>query len=165
LAGEIPSISSDIHQVVIDPPEHTFEQEATVGVGDRLVQLRYLGRGHTDTDIVLVVPDADVLFGGDLVEEGSPPSFGDSFPLEWPGAVERILPLVTGAVVPGHGAIGDRSFVEDQIAAFRRLAELARAVHSGSLDVDGAIEASPFGPRTPRNAFERGLAQLRGELD
>jgi len=166
VAAEIPSIASDIRETVIDPPERTFEDGATVPVGDRVVELSYHGRAHTDGDIVLVVPDANVMFAGDLLEEGAPPSFGDSFPLEWPATVERLLPLAVGAVVPGHGAIGDRRFVHDQLAAFRRLVELSRAVHDGSLDVQAAV-AEPlfYGRSTPDDAFERALAQLRGELD
>ena len=165
VAAELPEIAADIRETVIDPPERTFEDRATVEVGDRVVELSYQGRAHTDGDIVLVVPDANVLFAGDLLEEGAAPSFGDSFPLEWPATVERVLPLVTGAVVPGPGGVGDRAFVEDQIAAFHRLVELARAIHDGSLDIDGAVAQSPFGPRTDAEAFERALAQLRGELD
>jgi glyoxylase-like metal-dependent hydrolase (beta-lactamase superfamily II) len=164
VAAEIPSIASDIRETIIDPPERTFEDRATVMVGDRVVELSYHGRAHTDGDIVLVVPDANVMFAGDLLEEGAPPSFGDSFPLEWPATVEALLPLATGAVVPGHGAIGDRAFVEDQLGAFRRLVELSRAVHEGSLDIEAAVTGSPFGPETPRTAFDRALAQLRGEL-
>jgi glyoxylase-like metal-dependent hydrolase (beta-lactamase superfamily II) len=106
----------------------------------------------------------DVTFAGDLLVEGAPPSFGDSFPLEWPATVERLLPLATGPVVPGHGAIGDRGFVQEQLAAFRRLAELARAVHDGSLDLEAAMEEHLFPGRTPGEGFERALAQLRGEL-
>jgi glyoxylase-like metal-dependent hydrolase (beta-lactamase superfamily II) len=164
VARELPEIAADIRETVIDPPDRTFEDRATVEVGDRAVELSYHGRAHTDGDIAIVVPDADVLFAGDLLEEGAAPSFGDSFPLEWPATVERLLPLATGAVVPGHGGIGSRAFVEDQLAAFRRLAELARAVHEGSLDLEAAITDSPFGPNTPRDAFDRALAQLRGEL-
>lgn len=164
VARELPEIASDIRETVIDPPERTFEDRATVAVGDRLVELSYHGRAHTDGDIVLVVPDANVMFAGDLLEEGAPPSFGDSFPLEWPATVEALLPLATGAVVPGHGAIGDRRFVEDQLAAFRRLVELSRAVHEGSLDLRAATAESLFGRPTPDDAFDRALAQLRGEL-
>jgi len=163
-ARELPEIASDVRETIIDPPERTFDDRATVPVGDRLVELSYLGRAHTDGDIVLVVSDASVMFAGDLLEEGASPSFGDSFPLEWPATIERLLPLATGAVVPGHGAIGDRAFVTDQLAAFRRLVELSRAIDDGSLDIEAAIAASPFGPETPPTAFERALAQLRGEL-
>ena len=164
IAAELPEIASDIRETIIDPPERTFEDRATVAVGDRVVELSYHGRAHTDGDIVLVVPDANVLFAGDLLEEGAPPSFGDSFPLEWPATVERLLSLATGAVVPGHGAIGDRAFVEQQIAAFRRLVELSRAVHEGALDAEAAAREQLFGGPTPGEAFERALAQLRGEL-
>ncbi|HET9853142.1 MAG TPA: MBL fold metallo-hydrolase, partial [Candidatus Limnocylindrales bacterium] len=127
--------------------------------------LSYLGRGHTDTDIAIEVPDANVLFAGDLLEEGATPSFGDSYPLEWPDTVERLLPLATGAVVPGHGAVGDRAFVETQLANLRALAALARDVHAGKLELEAAIVASPFGAKTSREPLERALQQLRGELD
>jgi glyoxylase-like metal-dependent hydrolase (beta-lactamase superfamily II) len=170
VAAELPEIASDIRETIIDPPERTFEDRATVAVGDRAVELSYHGRAHTDGDIVLVVPDAagpgaDILFAGDLLEEGAAPSFGDSYPLEWPATVERLLPLANGPVVPGHGAIGNRGFVEEQLGAFRRLAARAQAVHDGSLDLEAAV-AEPlfYGRPTPRDAFERALAQLRGEL-
>jgi glyoxylase-like metal-dependent hydrolase (beta-lactamase superfamily II) len=164
VAAELPEIAADIRETIIDPPERTFEDRASVAVGDRVVELSHHGRAHTDGDIVLVVPDANVMFAGDLLEEGAPPSFGDSFPLEWPATVERLLPLATGAVVPGHGAFGDRRFVEAQLAAFSRLVELARAVHDGSLEVEAATRDELFGGPTPEDAFERALAQLRGDL-
>lgn len=165
VSEDMPGIAEQLAEVVIDPPEHTLEDRATLHVGDRVVELSYHGRGHTEGDIAVVVPDANVLFAADLVENGAPPSFGDSYPLDWPVTVERLLPLATGAVVPGHGAIGDRAFLEDQLGAFRRLAELARQVHAGGLPIEAAMAEAPFGPRTPRIAFERALAQLRGELD
>src|SRR6185503_11864859 len=165
VAAELPEIAADIRETVIDPPERTFEDRVTVVVGDRIVELSYHGRAHTDGDIVLVVPDAKVMFAGDLLEEGAPPSFGDSFPLEWPATLERLVPLATGVVVPGHGEIGDRRFVEDQLAAFTRLAELARSVNEGGLDLRAATAEELFGGATPEDAFERALAQLRGELD
>jgi glyoxylase-like metal-dependent hydrolase (beta-lactamase superfamily II) len=165
VAREIPAIAGDVREVVIDPPDRTFAERATVEVGDRAVELAYLGRAHTDTDITITVSDADVLFAGDLLEEGATPSFGDSYPIEWPAAVARLLPLVSGAVIPGHGAVGDRAFVESQLADLRALASLAQRVHAGELDLEAAIAASPYSPETSRSPLERALRQLRGELD
>jgi len=162
--AEQPDVAAAVRETVIDPPERTFAERATVEVGDRLVELRYHGRAHTEGDITLLVPDANVLFAGDLLEAGAAPSFGDSFPLEWPDTVASVVPLATGVVVPGHGAVGDRAFVEGQLAAFRRLAELARAIHEGSLDLEAALHEQLFQGPTPEDAFERALAQLRGEL-
>jgi glyoxylase-like metal-dependent hydrolase (beta-lactamase superfamily II) len=160
-----PGIAEALAEVVIDPPERTFEERATIHVGNRAVELSYHGRGHTDGDIVVVVPDADVLFAGDLIENGAPPSFGDGYPLDWPATVQRLLPLATGAIVPGHGNVGDQRFLEDQVAAFTQLAALARSVHAGELSIGEAIAQSQFGPELPHEAFERALAQLQGELD
>jgi glyoxylase-like metal-dependent hydrolase (beta-lactamase superfamily II) len=164
-ARGVPDIATDLRQVVIDPPERTFEEQATVQVGDRELRLTYLGRGHTNTDIAIEVLGADVLFAGDLLEEGATPSFGDGYPLEWPDTVERLLPLATGAVVPGHGKIGDRAFVAAQLDALRANARLARQVHAGELDLDAAVAASPYDRETAREPLERALEQLRGELD
>ena len=160
---------------MIDPPDRTFEEQATVEAGERELRLTYLGRGHTNTDIAIEVLDANVLFAGDLIEEGATPSFGDSYPLEWPGTVERLLPLATGAVVPGHGAIGDRAFVESQLAELRANAEVSRgSVHAGELDLDAAIEASPYssrdrpgaaGARAPAAPRRAGLGRRIAGLD
>ena len=165
IAREAPELADGLREVIIDPPDRTFEDRVNVEVGDRLVELSYLGRGHTDTDVVVVVPSANVLFAGDLLENGATPSFGDSYPLEWPATAERLLPLATGAVVPGHGDVGDRAFVERQVAEFHALADLTRRIHDGTLTLDDAIASSPYSPDTSRRPLERALAQLRGELD
>ena len=65
--------------------DHTFSSVRSIDLGDRVVELVHPGRGHTGGDLVVRVPDADVLLAGDLVEESAPPSYGpDCFPLDWP---------------------------------------------------------------------------------
>ena len=58
-----------------DPPlpDHAVDPETSLDLGGRTVVLRHLGRGHTDHDLVVHVPDAAVVFAGDLVEQGAPP--------------------------------------------------------------------------------------------
>jgi glyoxylase-like metal-dependent hydrolase (beta-lactamase superfamily II) len=165
IGSEMPEMTVELGEVVIDPPDRAFSETAVIEVGGRRVDLRYLGRGHTDADIVVDVPDAGVLFAGDLLESGATPYFGDAYPLDWPETASRLLDLVRGAVVPGHGAVGDRAFAEDQVAAFLEIARLAREVKADRLTLDEATAASPFSPETSRQPLERALAQLRGELD
>ncbi len=117
---------AEIDEVDIVPPGHVFDRRQTIDVGDRLVELRHLGRGHTDSDIVVLVPDAGVVFAGDLVEEGAPPAFGDSYPLEWPDTVERLGALIAGPVVPGHGDVVDADYVETQRQELQAVAERIR---------------------------------------
>lgn len=167
VAAAIPDFSDDLAAVVLDPPDRTFTTETTVpfDAGGRLVELRYLGRGHTDNDIVVLIPDADVLLAGDLVENDATPYFGDGFPMDWPATVEKIVELATGPVVPGHGTVGDRGFVVRQMTEFRAVAELANLVHTGLIDLDAAVLRTPYPADAARQPLERALAQLRGELD
>ncbi|MEO7663848.1 MAG: MBL fold metallo-hydrolase [Candidatus Limnocylindrales bacterium] len=165
VAAAVPNLAADLADVIIDPPDEVFSESATVQVGGRPVELRFLGRGHTDADIVVRIPDAGVLFAGDLLEEGATPSFSDAYPMEWPATVERLLPLVSGPVVPGHGAVGDRQFVVAQLEALKALAGLAGRVHRGEMDLAAALAASPFDPARSDEPLDRALAQLRGELD
>ena len=165
VSEHIPEIAADVAAVTIDPPERVFAEHAAIEVGERRVDLRYLGRGHTDADIVVEVPDTGVVFAGDLIENGATPSFGDSYPLDWPETVSRLAERVRGSVVPGHGEVADRAFVDGQLAAFLEIARLAREIHTGRISLDDAVAASPFDPATSRGPLERAVAQLRGELD
>jgi glyoxylase-like metal-dependent hydrolase (beta-lactamase superfamily II) len=166
LVQQIPELAADLAGLEAVPPDRTFSSSADLVLGDRRIELRYLGRGHTDNDIVILVPDAGVLFAGDLLENGAPPFFGDGYPLDWPVTGQALLARVdeTTVVVPGHGEPAGRSFARDQVAQLASLADLARQVQAGALDMAAALETAPFGPEASREPLERALAQLRGEL-
>ena len=78
------------------------------------------------------MPDASVLFAGDLLENAPAPAFGDSFPISWPVTGIALLALVDGVIVPGHGDPFDRGFAERQVAELDLMAELAREAASGA---------------------------------
>jgi glyoxylase-like metal-dependent hydrolase (beta-lactamase superfamily II) len=165
-AGE-PSIAADLAEVVLDPPDRVFDVAQTIEVGGRALELRYLGRGHTDHDLVVSIPDADVVFAGDLVEASAVPFYNDGYPLDWPATVNALVELVTGIIVPGHGDHGGRAFATDQAASIAGIADLGRRIHRGELTPDAAIRETPFPAFPPddiRAPLERTLAQLRGEL-
>lgn len=131
-------------------PTRTLATSAVIELGGRDVQLLHLGRGHTDHDVVVLVPDADVVFAGDLVEHGAPPAFEDSDPAAWPTTLTRLLGLLgpTAAattVVPGHGDPVDAAFVAGQRD---ELAAVAAACAGGRLD-DG-----PYPPAVMAQALE-----------
>jgi glyoxylase-like metal-dependent hydrolase (beta-lactamase superfamily II) len=171
IAAEEPEIADDLAEIVIDPPDRIFATHARVEVGGREVMLRYLGRGHTDHDVIVDVPETDVVFAGDLLEQGNVPFFGDGYPLEWPATAQALAVRVKadhGVVVPGHGDHGGRAFADAQAASFQALADAAGRAESGELTLDEAVETHPFPEHPPedaRRAFERALQQLRGELD
>jgi glyoxylase-like metal-dependent hydrolase (beta-lactamase superfamily II) len=105
-------------EVDVVAPTLVFDERSGLWAGGRRLELSFFGRGHTDGDIVVSVDD--VTFAGDLVEEGAPPSVGDSFPRDWVETLRRMAATVTGVVVPGHGDLVDRGFVlaqADEMAA------------------------------------------------
>jgi glyoxylase-like metal-dependent hydrolase (beta-lactamase superfamily II) len=98
-------------------PNREIAVATAVDLGDRRVEIAHLGIGHTDGDLVVVVPDADLLFTGDLVESAGPPSLGpESVAGDWAVTLDGIVGLMTAhtRAVPGHGEPVDREFVFEQ---------------------------------------------------
>jgi glyoxylase-like metal-dependent hydrolase (beta-lactamase superfamily II) len=127
---------------------------ADLEVGGRRVELRFSGRGHTDHDLVVVVPDAGVAFWGDLVEEGAPPVYADdAFPLQWPATLDRLLAWAPTVVVPGHGDVVGHGFVRGQGEELAAMAGLCRRVAAGELAAEAAVAAAPFPAATARDAL------------
>lgn len=136
-------------------------------LGDRGVELRHLGRAHTDGDVVVVVPEAGVVLAGDLVEQSGPPAYGDdSYPLEWPATLARVGELLGAgsAVVPGHGDVVDRKFVCAQLEGLEAVARALRELHGAGIPLAEALEAGrdrwPWPASTLVHAVERGYRQL-----
>jgi glyoxylase-like metal-dependent hydrolase (beta-lactamase superfamily II) len=160
---ELPALADELAEVEITPPDRTFAESAELDLGDRSVELRYLGRGHTDNDIVALVPDAGAMFAGDLLENDAPPSFGDAYPIAWAETVgERLLPLVRDVVVPGHGTPAGRDFAERCAGELAQLARLIQSSVAGALGLDEVMAASPYPARHTRVALERGHRELEG---
>jgi glyoxylase-like metal-dependent hydrolase (beta-lactamase superfamily II) len=152
--------AAGLRAVPLDPPDRTFEDSVTLDVGGTAVTLQYLGRGHTDGDIVLRT--GAVLFAGDLVEEGGPVQCGDSFPLDWPATLAAMLPLVTGPVVPGHGDVVDRAYVAGQRAELAAVADLARQAHAAGVSAPDLARDLPLPPDQAALAADRAYRQLDG---
>ncbi len=147
------------------PADHTFSSAVVLDLGDRVVELVHPGRGHTDGDLVVRIPDVDVVLAGDLVEESAPPVYGvDCFPLEWPHSMDIVLGLTTSGstVVPGHGVPVDRDFVEIQRNDLGLMADAIRGLVSRGVPLDQALEVGefPFPADRLADAVRRGYEQL-----
>jgi glyoxylase-like metal-dependent hydrolase (beta-lactamase superfamily II) len=84
-------------------PTLTFSDTATIYLGRRRVDLMWLGRGHTAGDIVAWVPDARVMYSGDLVEYRSACYCGDAHFGDWPDTLDELGQLGPEALMPGRG--------------------------------------------------------------
>ncbi|MGC4896124.1 MBL fold metallo-hydrolase [Micromonospora sp. DT31] len=159
-----PALAEELARTEVRAPTHGVVEETVLDVGGRRVLLRHPGPGHTDADLVVHVPDADVLVAGDLVEQSGPPAFEDSYPLRWPDALADLLRLTTpgSVVVPGHGDPVDADFVREQHGQLARQAWQIRAGHTGGAPAERVAAESPFGARPGLVAARRGYAELDG---
>ena len=147
----------EIDQVEIVPPGKTFSERASLAIGLD-VTMGYHGFGHTDADIIVTVPDADVSFFGDLVEEGAPPSFGDSYPVAWPLTLRLASASLSETIVPGHGDIVDPAFVRSQHEELVAVAEVATDYVNGEIGLEEAAMSGPYGEDVMRSALLRAQA-------
>ncbi len=101
-------------------PTVTFEGAMSVWLGSREVRIMQVGRGHTAGDTIAWVPDAGVVFSGDLVEYHSACYCGDAHLADWPATLDRLAALDAVALVPGRGdALANRDTVGEAIALTR----------------------------------------------
>ena len=139
-------------------PTHPFSLARVVDLGGRRVELVHFGRAHSDGDVVAIVPDANVIFAGDLLEQSGPPAFGpDCHPKDWPSAVDGILGLVDEytVIVPGHGNVIDRMFAFDQRARISGLYGQAEHLAKRGIRLAEAYAAGewPFPEEVVREAL------------
>ncbi|HWS90342.1 MAG TPA: MBL fold metallo-hydrolase [Pyrinomonadaceae bacterium] len=115
-------------------PTVTLRERLTLHRGARVIDILYLGRGHTSGDIVVHLPAEGILIAGDLVIHpvpyvGNP----QSHPGDWGETLEKMLALKHMMIVPGHGPVlRDDSYVKlmsNLFASMKR--QVAAAVARG----------------------------------
>ncbi|MEM8838010.1 MAG: MBL fold metallo-hydrolase [Pseudomonadota bacterium] len=84
-------------------PTTTFNGKMSIFLGERRVDLMQIGRAHTAGDIVIHVPDENVMFTGDIVEYHSACYCGDGYLTEWGATLEQIRDFAPAAIAPGRG--------------------------------------------------------------
>ncbi len=127
----------DFRATPLRAPDQSFRGELRLDVGGREVQLIEVGPAHTAGDAIVHVPDARVVFTGDVL-------FSNGHPIAWAGplanwrrACDRIAALNPKVVVPGHGPITDLAGVGAMAAYFERFEQLVAA---GLADRQGPAE-------------------------
>ena len=101
-----------IHQLYADeqpklkptPPNTTLSRDLTLHLGSREIQIRFLGRAHTDGDVVVFLPKERILATGDMITSALSYT-GDAFMQEWPATIEQVMTLDFDTVLPGHGNV------------------------------------------------------------
>jgi glyoxylase-like metal-dependent hydrolase (beta-lactamase superfamily II) len=121
-------VARELAGTALTAPDETYATTRELDLGGRTVRLRPTGRAHSSGDQVVTVPDADVMFTGDLAEAGQfaifpwfPPYDTDVSGTRWIAVMEKLAAEAPRTVVPGHGAVSDRQLLADMHDYLREL--------------------------------------------
>lgn len=136
----------DFSGINIRNADHTFDDTLSINVGGRPVTLLNLGPAHTRADTVVHVPDAGVLFAGDLLFIGCTP-IAWSGPLgNWIAACDTMIGLDAPTVVPGHGPVTDPEGIRAVRDYLAHVTERADAAHHAGQSFQEAADRIDLGP-------------------
>jgi cyclase len=115
-------------------PNLTLEDHMRLYHGEFILDLYWLGRGHTDGDIVIHLPEQKMIFMGDLFATWDPYVTLIDYPgggslREWTRTLERAEALPFDTVIPGHGGPTDRAHLETYRAQLTRMQDMVREMN------------------------------------
>ena len=157
----------DFEGITLRPPTQTFAGRLDVQVASRCVSFLELGPAHTGGDTVVHVPDAGVVFTGDLLFiEGTPIVWASLS--NWIAACDRIVELGARTLVPGHGPVTDASGVHDVRRYLTFVQDEARRRFDAGMDATAAaddIDISDYADWGDRERLAANVVAAYREID
>jgi glyoxylase-like metal-dependent hydrolase (beta-lactamase superfamily II) len=110
-----PDAQKALEGVEFVTPDETYQGERNIDLGDKRVVLRELNGGHTRGDGIVFLPQEQILFTGDLVENRLCPILYDQDASinRWIEELTYMMHLSPATVVPGHGEAGTVKLVQE----------------------------------------------------
>lgn len=157
-----------ISKLKIIAPSVIVDDTLTIRDGQKEARILYLGVGHTDGDIVLLLPELKIAFVGDLFFNKAIPNAQDGSILEWMNTLKEVAGLNAEKFVPGHGPIGTKKDVENFLAYFEELKRIVQA----ALDRGDSLEQATQQIQVPdkyssyqfQNLFPANIQKMYVEL-
>jgi glyoxylase-like metal-dependent hydrolase (beta-lactamase superfamily II) len=138
-----PEVAERLEGVTLVQPHRTYDTALQLDLGGRTVELRELGGAHTLGDQIVLVPDAGVLFAGDLVENRFfAIVFGDvANGPAWIETLDRLSDVGARIVVPGHGEVAGPELIADLRSYLVDVQEAVRGRVERGDDVEAIVES------------------------
>lgn len=135
----------DFSEVEVTLPNHLVEGDVEFAVGDTPVRVLSVGPAHSAGDLLVHLPDEDVVFAGDVVFRGCTPLGWEGSFASWIAALERILGLAPAVIVPGHGPLCGPEGAQELIDYFRYVHAEARRCFERGLSLEDAAASIELG--------------------
>lgn len=152
-------------------PDITYRDRVSVWLGGRAVEV-FHRPGHSGSDSIVSVPDARVVFGGDLVQNDSIPGLASARSDAWVTTLDGLLQGFPDATfVPGHGSPGKAlkvRFFRDYLRGLRLNVSRATAEGKSGAALVEAVKpllAERYARWTGFEHVDRNIADLETELN
>ncbi len=157
-------------------PLITFKKQMTLELGGKTVELRYLGKNHSDNMIVMEFPDERTLFAVDFIPVKTVGfrDFPDAYLPEWIESLKRVEAMDFDILAPGHGRLSNkasvtayREYMTDLIAQVLAQARLGRSLEETKAAVDlskysGWDQFEAWSPLNIEGVYQRIQLNRRG---
>ncbi len=157
-------------------PRITFKKHLTLELGGKTVELKYLGKNHSDNMIVMRFPEERTLFAVDFipVKTVAFKDFPDAYIPEWIKSLARVERLDFDILAPGHGPLGTkadvtafREYMTDLTGQVLEQARMGKSLEEtkAAVDLSKYSDWSQFeawGPLNIEGAYQRTQLNRRG---
>jgi glyoxylase-like metal-dependent hydrolase (beta-lactamase superfamily II) len=152
----------------ITAPVVALDEAIRIQDGKQEVRILYLGKGHTDGDVVVYLPAVKIAFVGDLFFNEAIPNVQDATLSAWMKTLEEVLKLDADKFVPGHGAVGNRKDVQNFLAYLEALQSLVKAAVERGDSVEQATKEitvpAKYAAYRFQNFFPSNVQKMYAEL-
>jgi cyclase len=140
-AGYVTALRPELSTLVLEYPDTVIDDSLLLEFGNRRVELRWLGRGNTEGDVVVWLPGDGVLITGDLLVAPIPFAF-DSPMTDWSDTLQRLDDMDARILVPGHGAAQyDGHYLESVRALLEATAQRVRSARDDGAEFGDLAES------------------------
>ena len=125
------------------------DEREVLELGGRAIEILFLGRAHTGGDLVVHLPEEDILFMSEAFLHRVFPAMRSAYPSEWVAMIERAQAMDVETYVPGHGFVDSSEILEEELETFRQavvqVIDESRRLHEQGLSLEEAQASADFG--------------------
>lgn len=116
-------------------PEYTtlfFNEGMTLKAGGVSIVITNVGKGHTNGDVIIYIPEAEVIFASDLLYINSVGYMGSGYMTEWLLALDFLEQIGAKHIIPGYGPVSRADDIYEFSQFFRDfLTEILQHIERG----------------------------------
>ena len=152
------------------------EQELTLEMGGKEIEILFLGRAHTGGDLVVHLPREKILFMSEAYLHRVFPAMRTAYPSEWVEMIERAQAMDIDTYVPGHGFVDSPAILEEELEVYRQamitVIEQSSRLHAQGLSLEEAQAQAEWGDLATwslsssqaNRSVQQVYSELNGEL-